>query len=605
MIISHQRIVFAALASIFLAGCGGGGGGGEGPLLSMGEGYPSRVGEVTSSGITLGGWFRINETADPRSLDPIRTGETSAHNVSRNIYDAFFEFDQELNLIPALAESYEISEDGKTYTFAIRRGVKFHDDPCFPNGVGREMTARDIEYSLTRVVDPSLPSTGSWIFNEKVEGVTEFREGAADSVSGFEVKDDYTFAIRLTQPFAPFLYRLAMSYCFIVPREAVEHYGEDFFQNPVGTGAYDFVHWKPDQEILLKRNPDYWGTDEDGIQLPYLDGIRFSLIKDFKIEFLQFETGELDHVQRIHEDIWPKVFDENANVRPEYQKYPVQSKIMLISQYYGFNLTKEPYKDNKPLRQALNYAIDRKSICKFVMKGRGIPAVGIIPPSMPEYNQFIDDPAALAFEKLFDPENYLAPESIRMPYSYDPGKARELLAEAGYPNGEGLGELELQLNSGGTLNESLAEAIQAQLREVGVQVRLQIVEWTQHLENIDQNRASFFRLGWVADYPDPENFLALFWSRNEAPVGPNYARFNHPEFDRLFEEAIALPDRERQLELYRQAEEIVLEEAPILFISHDRLTKLTQPYVNNLGINAQDTPLLKRVWLSHGGDGGA
>ncbi|MGI6457797.1 MAG: ABC transporter substrate-binding protein [bacterium] len=545
------------------------------PLLTVAGNYPSRVGEVTSSGVKLGGYLRINEAADPSSLDPVRTGESAAHNISMQFYDGLMEFDNDLNLQHCLAESYEVSEDNLTYTFHLRKGVKFHDNPCFPDGRGREMVASDVKYSYQRVVDPKNLPRGAWIFLDLVEGAQEFADGKAQEISGFQVLDDYTFQIRLIKPFVPFIYRLAMTFAFIVPREAVEHYGNDFFQNPVGTGPFKFVHWKPRQEVLMVRNTEYWKKDQDGVQLPYLDGVVYSLVSDYKTEFFKLETGEMDIITSIHEDLWSRVIDEDMQLLPNYQKYDLQTRDLFVVQYFGFNLEMAPFKDNKALRQAINYAVDREDIIKYVMNGRGEPAAGIVPPSMPGYTSDVQG------------------------YTYDPEKARQLLAEAGYPEGKGLPPITLYLNSGGTTNESIAEAIQGQLADVGIHINLEMVEWSQHIQAIDDGKYAFFRLGWIADYPDPENYLMLMWSKNFPPEGPNYSRYSNPEFDALFEKSITIQDREERFKLYHEAERIAVEEAPWLFLFYTKRFRLKQPYLHNLELNAQEFPLLTYTWLDY------
>lgn len=417
----HLALLIAISASV---GCGD-----SNPLAN----YPTREGEVTPSGVKLGGVFRYNVSADPRSLDPIRSGESSATAAITQIFDGLVNFDPDLNLVPGLAESWDISEDGLTYTFHIRRGVYFHDNPCFPDGVGREATAHDVQFSLKRLLGPH--STGAWILTDSVQGALEFNDGEADDVEGFEIVDDYTFRVRLIEPFAPFIYRLAMTYSFITAPEAVEYYGDDFFTNPVGTGPFQFVHWRPRREVLMARNPRYWKTDEDGVQYPYLDAVRMSLIADLKIEWLEFDRGGLDRLYSIHEDLWGNIMDENRQLRERFSQYNLHRQELLVTQYYGFNMEERPFKDNRLLRQAFNYAIDRDAIIEHVMNGRAVPAQGVIPGGMPYY------------------------ESIAEGYNFDLDKAKSLLAEAGYPNGEGLGDVLLELNSGGTTNESIAEAI--------------------------------------------------------------------------------------------------------------------------------------------------
>ncbi|HOJ61187.1 MAG TPA: ABC transporter substrate-binding protein [bacterium] len=560
----HEKIGLIFMSVVLVTGCGGSG---------VNFDYPTRRGEITPSGVRLGGVFRMNEEGTPRSLDPVRIGDSVSHHIGQQIFDSVLTFDDDLELRPGIAESYELSGDGLVYTFKIRSGVRFQDDPCFPGGRGREVTAHDVAYSLTRNLIPANLSTGVWLFDTLVEGAKEFLEGQADHVSGFRVLDDSTFQIRLKKPFAPFPYRLAMSYCFVVPREAVEHYGQDFFQHPVGTGPFRFAYWKPNQELLLVRNLNYWQKDADGVPLPYLDAIRISFINDLKIAFLEFDLGNLDFVQEIHDDIWSKVFDETGRVRPAYQKYQIDGRLMWITQYYGFNLTKPPFKDNRALRQAFNYAIDRESLIKYVLNGRGEAARGVVPPNMPGYTSRVEG------------------------YPFNLEKARKLMAQAGYPNGEGLGEITLQLNSAGTLNENVAEAVQEQLSKIGVKVQLRVVDWSQHLESLDNYEPVFFRMAWVADWPEPENFLALLYGSNLSPAGPNHTAYANPEFDRCYEQAIATPDEAERYALYQQAEQIAVEDAPWLFLYNTKRYNVRQPYVRNMRLNAQELMFLTQVWL--------
>lgn len=567
------RNFIALFAIALLFGCGGASGPNVyAPDTELPPGAVSRLGQTTSSGITLGGLYRMNESAEPRSLDPVRTGESTATALTTQLYDGLVNLDPNLNIVPGFAESYEISDDGLLYTFKIRRGVMFHDDACFPGGKGREANAHDVKYSFQRLLDPSTQSTGAWVFVDNVIGAKDYRDQKVDDVEGFEVVDDYTFKIHLHTPFSAFLQRLAMPYCFIHPHEAVEKYGSDFFQNPVGTGPFKFVHWKPGQEILMVRHPNYWKKDKDGVSLPYVDAVRCTFIPDMKIEFIEFDSGNLDRLYYIHDDLFKSILTEDNQLRPQYSQYQLLTRDLLLLQYYGFNVTIEPFTD-KRVRQAFNYAIDRDSIIKFVLNGRGSPATGIVPPSMPNYS------------------------SITTGFTYDLEKAKALMAEAGYPNGEGLPEITLELNSGGTINELVAEAIQNQLKQIGVSVRLQIVEWTQHLQKIDDGETEFFRLGWIGDYPDPENYLSLMWSKNFTPKGTNYSRYSNPEFDRLFEEGMRLTDEKKRIALYQQAEKVAYDDAPILFLYFGKRYRLMQPFVRGYVYNAQERDILSEVWL--------
>jgi len=526
-----------------------------------------------AGGIVQGGVFHFNLTESPRSLDPARIGDSASWHVSENLYEGLVEFNSALEIAPCLARSWEVSEDGRIYTFHLREGILFHDSPAFPDGKGRELTAEDIRYSFTRIADPKTLSTGYWIWNGKVKGIKEFHDGVSDRVEGFQVVDPYTFRIVLEEPFAPFLSLLTISYGFVVPQEAVEYYGEDFFQNPVGTGPFQFVEWIPDRRIVLERNPHYWGKDPHGNSLPYLDRVVTRFIGESIPEFQEFVLGNLEYVEPIPPDMWDGIFDHENKPRPNFRKFQIQQEQILATNYFGFLMGKPPLGTDVRLRYAMNYAIDREAIIHHILRGEGTPAKGPIPTSMPGYG-----------ERVWG-------------FTCDPERARSLLAEAGYPGGENLPEITLQLNSAGRLNELLAEVIQQQLEAVGFKIRLKVVEWSQHLDTVERGDVGFFRLGWNADYVDPENFLALFDSRNFSPAGPNSTRFSDPRFDALFREALRTLDTEKRFDLYRQAEEVVMETCPWLLINYQHRTRLVQPYVRGLELNAMDRRPLREVWL--------
>ncbi|MCI0449309.1 MAG: ABC transporter substrate-binding protein [Chlorobi bacterium] len=541
-------------------------------------------------GIKGGGLFTTNETENIRSLDPTGINDVVSHHVSHQIYDLLIDLDSNMNLKPTLATRWEISEDGLTYTFHLRKGVYFHDNACFPNGKGREFYAEDAKYSFNRILDPRTGSLGFDYYKNYVEGAKEFidevsksisenRDPKIKDVSGFIAKDDSTFVIKLKKPFGPFIYYMCLGFAYVVPREAVEKYGKDFFQNPVGTGPFIFENWTPDLEINMRKNPNYWEKDEFGNNIPYLDKVKFRFIKDISQQLLEFKNGNIDDSYRIPTELTSSIVNEDGSLTPEYSKFILQVKNAYAIQYYGF-LTNGKIFSNPKVRQAFNYAIDRERIIKYVLKGTGTPAVyGVVPPGMPGY----------------DIKNIKG-------YSYDLEKAKQLMNEAGYPGGKGFPEVTLNINEGGGRNIQVMEALQNMLKELGISIKIQTLQFAQHLDNLDAGRSDFYRLGWIADYPDPENFLNLFYGKN-VPANPkekspiNSFRYINPKYDELFEQALRISDMTERYKIYQQAEQIAVNEAPVLFIFYDVDYRLVQPYVRGFALDPMHRVNMRYTWL--------
>lgn len=555
------------------------------------HGMPEGTMRPANGGIYYGGIFRDNENGELRSLDPVGVNDASSAHIATNIYDNLLTFDADLQLQPELATRWEISDDGTVYTYHLSTDVVFHNDACFANGIGRRMTAHDVKYSFTRVCDFRANTKGYDYLKAKVVGADAYYdatravfeshgEPAVKGVSGFEVIDDSTFAIHLVKPFAPFEQIVALHQMFIHPHEAVEKYGENFFQHPVGTGPFSFVSWTPDRSLVLTRNPKYWHFDEHGNRLPYLDGIRYSFMRDDKMQLLEFKAGNLEESFRIANEYFGDIVDEQKQPKGAYAHYQLLHKTALSTQYYGMLNTDPVFRDPR-IRRAFNYAIDKDRIIKYVLRGQASgPAVfGLVPPAMPGY----------------------ASNEIHG-YSYDPAKARQLLAEAGYPEGKGFPDVTLQLNAGGGRNVSIAETIQGMLKEnLNISINLTQVEFAQHLDAIDAGRAAFYRLGWIADYPEPESFLNLYYGKLVPPGGGvspiNSVRFKNPMFDSLFEAALSTTDRAARMKLYQKAEQIAINEAPMLLIMYDEDYRFLQPYVRNYQNNAMDRRIYKYVWF--------
>jgi peptide/nickel transport system substrate-binding protein/oligopeptide transport system substrate-binding protein len=490
-----------------------------------------------------GGIFRMAIMSNPPDLDPVHATDTSSSRVIYQLFESLVDIDPEGEVVPNLAESWTISPDGKTYTFKLRKGVKFHatteGGTPTANG-GREVTAEDWVWTFNYITNPKTNSERAY-FLDMIKGYKDFQEGKTDHLAGVRAVDNYTLEIELEYPFAPFISVLGYNTFVALPKEDVEKWGEEFNFHPVGTGPFKFEEWVQDDRIVLSRNENYWRTDEEGNQLPYLDSIEFKVINDHTMAWTEFTLGNFESIEEVDDPYYAEAKEKyNFLERPQMGTY-----------YYGMNVTLEPFKDNKKLRQALNYAIDRQGLIDLVKNGRATPAKGVLPPGMFGYNPDLEG------------------------YSYNPEKAKQLLAEAGYPNGI---KLTLQYNTSDG-HKRIAEALQQQLKQVGIDMEIKNVDWGAHLDSVERSEVPFFRMGWVVDYPDPDNFLyVLLHTDNHGPQG-NYTRFSNPEFDRLTKEARVETDPEKRRKMYQEAEKIVVEEAPWVFIYHYTTHQVLQPYV--------------------------
>lgn len=515
--------------------------------------------------------FRFNEPNGIESLDPITANNYPAINVLINVCEGLVEYDKDAKLQPLLAKSYDISPDGKTYTFHLRTDAYFQDDECFPDKKGRKVTASDFKYCYERVCNPSTRTRGLWVYRDKVEGADEFAKAPdkVKEIKGFKAVDDSTFVITLTAPFAPFISILTMPYGYIYPKESVEHYKDNVGFHIVGTGPYRFVKWEIDKELVCEKNKNYWAKDKDGNSLPQIDGFIVSFIRSPETEFLDFQDKKLDF-EKPSIDVYGQLIDENGNLKSGNDflliKQPYLNTVYLCSmldpKMEGGK--GNPFIGNQKLRQAINYAIDREKICKYVLKGKGIPGIhGPLPKGMPGYSEDVKG------------------------YTYDKEKAVKLLEEAGYPNGKGL-SLKIVYHNDESQRE-LCEALQAQFKDVGVNIQIEEMLGASHRSAQNEGKLTFWRANWGADYYDPENYYALFYSKNETPVGPNTAGYKNAKVDSLYELGLKLTNFDERMKVYRELDKIILDESPWMIIYYNQYIYLKQKniegmYVDGLGI---------------------
>lgn len=509
--------------------------------------------------------FHYNEATGIASIDPAFAKNQSIMWAIHQLYNTLVEVDSQLNIIPSLATRWEVSEDRRNYTFHLRTDVFFHDDPSFPNGRGRRMTAQDVVYSFQRIIDPATASPGSWIFNGKV-----------DSTEAFTALDDSTFQLKLLRPYIPILGILSMQYCSIVPREAVQRWGSDFRRHAVGTGPFQQVTWEEGQALILKKNPNYFEKDGSGRRLPYLEGVKVSFYDSKATEFLLFRQGKLDFINDIDASFKDEVLTKAGTLRRDWQdKIVLQKHSYLNIEYLGIlvdeesALVKRAATRMQKVRQAINYGFDRRKMILYLRNSIGIPAEsGFVPSGLPSFDS-----------------------SEVKGYRYDPEKARRLLRESGY---DGPAAQPIRLLTIATYAD-MADYIAQQLGELGLRIQVEVVPKALLLEMTSGSKALFFRASWIADYPDAENYLSVFYSKNPAP--PNYTRYSNPAFDAVFEKALAETNDSLRYRLYRQADQIVINDAPVVPLWYDEVIHLVQPWVAGFPANSLNLLELRTAQL--------
>jgi oligopeptide transport system substrate-binding protein len=525
--------------------------------------------------------FRYNEAQGIENLDPVMASNYPSIWPLAQSMEGLLEFDFDMHLEPLLTSSYKISPDIMTYTFIIRKDVYFHNDDCFPGKKGRAVTSHDFKYCFERVCDPRTKSRGSWLFRDRVKGASEYissiKENKFDvkEISGIKCPDDTTLVINLTKPFAPFLSILTMAYAYVYPHEAVEYYKENFGYHPVGTGPFKFVKWDFDKELVFEKNQDYRIKDKFGNALVELDGFNVTFIRSAETEFLDFKEGKLDYHSPSPE-ILGQILDENGNLLPNYD-FEFVKQPWLNTVYLAIQLdTSTPggknnvLAVNKKLRQAISYAIDRERIVKYVLKFKGIPAEnGPIPVGMPGYSKDVTG------------------------YKFDKQKAAQLLEEAGFPGGKGL-SLKLTISNEET-QKMIGEAVQAQLKDIGIDVQLDFIQGSTLRSAQVGGELPFWRANWGADYFDPENYMALFYSGNKTPNGPNYTHYSNPKADSLYELGLKETDFSKRQIIYNSMERIVIDDAPWILLLYNEILFLKTKRLKNMYIDGLNTLILKHA----------
>jgi len=508
--------------------------------------------------------FRYNESSGLATLDPAFAKNKQVMWATHQLYNTLVEIDSNLQMQPSVAKHWTISEDNLAFTFTLRNDVFFIDDACFLNGKGRKLTAYDVEYSFKRIIDKNTASPGAWIFNNRV-----------DPVNGFRAINDSTFQLKLISPFQSILGILSMQYCSIIPKEAVDKYKTDFRRHPVGSGPFRFVAWEEGQALIFKKNENYFEKDSTGRSLPYLDGIKVSFYDSKATEFLEFQQKRLDFIDDIDPSFKDEVLTKTGNLKKTWQgRINLQKHPYLNIEYLGILVDEQnELVKNSPLRlqkirQAINYGFNRKKMMLYLRNSIGIAAEsGFVPAGLPSFDSV----------------------AVRG-YHYDVAKAKQLLAEAGYPDGKNLPAIKLfTIPIYGDLGTYIAN----ELLQIGITIEVDVMQKSLLMEQTAKSQAPFFRGSWIADYPDAENYLSVFYGKNPAP--PNYTRYKNPVFDNLYELALSEKNDSIRYAMYRQMDRIIINDAPVVPLWYDMAIHLVQSDIKNFYPNSLNLLELRRV----------
>jgi oligopeptide transport system substrate-binding protein len=505
--------------------------------------------------------FKYNLAVGLNSLDPAFAKDLAATWACSHIYEGLFILDSNADLEPLLTDSFWLEPNQVRYHFKLKHGVYFHKNLCFQTKDStRLFNAHDVVYSLKRLLDPKTASPGSWVLRNKL-----------DSISPYQIIDSFHLVIQLQQPNAQFLQVLSMPYCAIVPKEAIDYYGKNFRKNPVGTGAFSFKLWEDGEVLFLKKNQLYHCRDIEGTALPYLDYVKISFNENKKTELFSFEKNELSFITGLDQNVIHQVFNPNGNLLPKWSKKAQLYKIPFLNTEYmairlvdSFSILK-----NKEIRKAMNYSINRTEIAQYLKYNLVLPAEkGFVSNGMPNYDTSFTG------------------------YTFNLNKAKNILQTQGYSN-TNKPKLELHINNNFI---ELAELLTNQLTDAGFILEIKLHPADMMMQLAAEGKLGFFRRSWMADYPDAENYLACFYSKNGSP--PNYTRFSNPDYDKLYERLIREMQPEERKQIVKQMELILIEEAPIVTIFYDQSIRLVQKNIAGLKQNVVNSLDLRRVKIA-------
>ena len=495
--------------------------------------------------------FRYNEHKNINSLDPIFAKDIANIQAVNQLFNGLVEMDNQLNVVPSIAKSWEISENGKIYSFKIDTTVKFHPHPKLKK---RNVTAYDFEYSFNRLLDPKNASPGRWVF---------------DKVNTFKAKNDSIFEIELKFPFNAFLGILTMKYCSVVPKDIVEYYKEDFRSNPIGTGPFKFKRWEENIKLVLRKNNDYFQKDVNGSQLPYLEAVSVTFLPEKQSEFLQLVKGKVDFISGLDNSYKDEIINGYGELNEDYEnKINMLRGPYLNTEYLAFFMESEKNEIKSDLiRKAINIGFDKGKMIKFLRNGVGIPAnAGFIPIGLPGYKKNNIN--------KYNPElakNYV--ERFKEKFNMSP--SLKLTTSSNYLD--------------------FCEFIQKELEKLGIEIIIDVIPGSALKQAKANGKLDFFRASWIADYPDAENYLSLFYSKNFAPNGPNYTHFSNNEYDKIYENSLIETNPEKSKLIYSRLDSIISSKSIIVPLFYDEVIRFVSKNVVGMEINATNLLDLRKV----------
>lgn len=491
--------------------------------------------------------------SDPPTLDPHITTDSTSAVIVNEVFGGLVTITPDIVIAPDLAEDWDISPDGKVFTFRLRQDAKFHD--------GRPVVAEDFRWSLERAADPLTESPVADLYLSDVIGVADKLNGKAETIQGLRVIDERTLELTIDAPKSYFLAKLTYPTAFVVDRKNVEGNKNNWVFEPNGTGPFRLERYDIGETILLGRNENYH------LGPPFLDEVEFILSGGDPM--LMYENDEI-HVTGLGLADLERVQDPSNPLRTELATAPPGFTVSFI----GMNLEQPPFDDVK-FRQALNYAVNKKEIATTALSDLVVPAIGVIPPGFPSYNPDLRG------------------------YGYDPEKAKRLLSESRY-GADPASIPRITLSIAGNFGASVGLDMEVMLRSwqetLGVEVEIQQTEWATFLQDVHQRRFQMFALAWSADYPDPQDFLDIMFHTDSAN---NWGNYNNREVDSLLEKARVEPDQTARFQQYNLIEQLIVDDAPWVPLWHSTERKvLVKPEVKDYFLLPMTIPKLRHVYIT-------